>query len=387
NGTSNNTTYEHEFLVSGLVPGMTNYINLELVDENGAHREDITYKTDLSSIGVPSDISYVVGRSEEKLKSGLFFMFPKKDKQIYRYDNSGIMRGILATESDHGRRIYCRSGQLVYQIAKNRVLRIDKLGMVTGASVVGGVKEILDMSYDGYENVFTLAKVKKKYRVFVTSFNTNKTKEIYTFEKGIKPTSITEPSAGNMYISTAKPAGIIRLDGLLSSKPRPGAVFGLKKDWKKTKLKKKVTDPTAKKKSSDDADAASGEAVEANTEDNKSQPFEKWNMKDVILNLVYEESNGSKDVLSFAIEKGGASYAEKIRFMVKKPSVEVIDEKPTENTGKISVQYMGDHCIVVGCNQGSYDERDDLFKVTRQFGYIKEFDGVWKLDLKGFSNY
>ncbi len=388
NGTDNNITTEHEFLVTGLVPGVTNYINLELVDENGAHREDKTYKVSLTSIGVPSDISYVVGRSEEKLKSGLFFMMPKKDKNIYKYDNNGIMRGMLATESDHGKRIYCKSGQLVYQISKSRVVRTDKLGMVTGAVSVSGVKNILDMSYDGYENVFSLAKDKKSYSLYRTSFESNKTKKIYTFDKGITPTSITEPSAGNLYVSTSAPAGIIRIDGLLSSKPRPGAVFGKKSDWKKTKLKKKVCDPGKKKKSSEeDEQAASGEAVsEDKTEKPEAKAFVGWDMKEVTLYLIPEESNGSSDTLSFAVEKAGVTQIEKIRLSVKKPSLEIIDEKPAETSGRVCVQYMGDHCSVVGCAQGAYEERDDLFKTIRQYGFIREFDGVWKLDLKGFSN-
>ena len=58
NGETKNTTREHEFLVTGLIPGMTNYIIIEQIDENGSHREDRTYKVDVPEGKMPARFSY-----------------------------------------------------------------------------------------------------------------------------------------------------------------------------------------------------------------------------------------------------------------------------------------------------------------------------------------
>ncbi len=397
NGNTKNLGTEHEFIVGGLIPGMRNYIVLELLDGNGSHREDITYKVDVPDMQSPTRIQHERGKSDYRLENGLFFLLPKNDKYIYFYDNNGTLRGCMNTESEHGGRVYANDSHVIYQTAGTHVVRLNRIGQVEGVAIFTGIRQILDFAYDDYENVFALIQNGKRYQVVRTSMKGGKTELVYTFEKGMKPTSLSSVVSGNLYVSLSNPMGIMRIDGLLSERPKVKLVVGLKKDWKKTTLKKRVIDPTAPKKKKkteddkdkkDDKDAASGEAVEVEPEQKKDLPLVGWNMNESVLSLVRGESNGTIDTLTFAVDKGRLIHAVKLQIDSKKKEAKLLFQKETEFDGKVFVQWdPSGHAIVGNGTRGTYEERDGDFKVTREFTYSSGFDGVWKHSLEGMCFY
>ena len=437
NGEVKNMTNEHEFVVGGLIPGMENYIVLELLDENGSHREDITYKVMVPTEAVPAQIPHERGKSDLRLQNGSFFVMPKNDNKIYVYDNIGVLRGVVATESGHGNRIYSNEKHLVYQISPDRVIRVNKLGQIEGISMFDGRGGILDFAYDDFENVFALVKDGKRYQILMSSMVTGQTKEVYTFDKGAEPTSISEVSGGNLYISLAKPMGLLRLDGLISKKARVGLVLGRKEDWKKYSVKKKVIlDPTEEKKKKDDeekdsdkksedkddkkaeedtgetpeesaegedagkteGETAEGEAgaetaegepgASAAPEKAEEKPIVDWDMTDTMLYLVDDESNGTVDTMTFAVKKNNLIHAIKLKIDGKKKTAEVMLDKDTEFDGRVIVQWgQRGSCVIANRSRGRYEERDESFKVTRTYSFPSELDGLWKLNLEGMCFY
>ena len=402
NGNPKNMSTEHEFVVGGLIPGMKNYIVMELLDENGSHREDITYKVDVPDMQASTRIQYEHGKSDFRLDNGLFFLMPKKDKDIYIYDNNGTLRGRMDTESGHGRRVYVNDSYIVYQVTATHVVRVNKLGQIEGMALFTGIGEILDFAYDDYENIFALIKNGKRYQIVRSSMKGGKTQLVYTFEKESKPTSISSVVGGNLYVSMAEPMGIMRIDGLLSERPKVKLVVGLKADWKESTLKKRVIDPTVpkkKKKTEDDKDkkdkdgeeteeVASGEAVKVAPEVQKEKPLINWNMENTLLSLVKEESDTKTDTLTFAVSKNRLVYAVKMQITAKSKEVNLLLDKETEFDGNVIVQWLkSGHCIIGNGSRGTYEERDGDFKVTRDFTCGMEFDGVWKYSLEGFCFY
>ncbi|MEE3467845.1 MAG: aryl-sulfate sulfotransferase N-terminal domain-containing protein [Eubacterium sp.] len=399
NGNTKNLGTEHEFIVGGLIPGMRNYIILELLDGNGSHREDITYKVDVPDLQASTQVPHERGKSDYRLQNGLFFLLPKNDKSIYIYDNNGILRGALGTESEHGGRVYTNDSHVVYQTAGTHVVRLDRLGQVEGVAVFSGIKSILDFAYDDYENVFALIQNGKRYQIVRTSMKGGKTQLVYTFEKGMKPTSLSSVVGGNLYVSVSNPMGIMRIDGLLSERPKVKLVVGLKNDWKDTTVKKRVIDPTApkkkKKKSEDDKDkktdeaedAASGEAVRPEIKP-EGMPLLGWDMSESVLSLVREESNGTVDTMTFAVNKNRLVYAIKLQIDSKKKEVKMFLNKETEFEGRVFVQWdPSGHVIIGNGSRGTYEERDGDFRVTREFTVGGSFDGVWKYSLEGLCFY
>ncbi len=414
NGSVKNVSTEHEFTVGGLIPGMTNYIILELIDENGGHRDDMVYKVDVPDVSVmPSKIAHERGKSDYRLQNGLFFMLPKDDKKIYIYDNNGYMRGIINTESGHGKRIYSTDSNVVYQTASTHVVKVNRIGQIEGVAIFTGIREILDFCYDGYDNIYALVKDKKQFKIVCSSTAGGKTKDVFKFPKGVNVTSIVSVAGSKLYASTSSPMGIMRIDGLLSSNPKVGLVFGITSDWATTPYKKKLVDPTApkkKKKSEDDKDkkkddsdtesedsesedgegeeAASGEAVMVAPEEKKDPPLVGWDMSNSVLYLVGEESSGKTDVFTFAAEKGRLIHAIKLQIDGKKKEAKLLFDKETEFDGNVFMQWI-DHgyCTIANGKRGSYEERDADFRVTRSFSFGKEFDGLWKFSLEGMCFY
>lgn len=405
NGAVKNVSTVHEFTVGGLIPGMTNYIILELLDENGGHRDDMIYKVDVPDISVmPVKVAHERGKSDYRLQNGMFFMMPKDDKKIYIYDNNGYMRGIMNTESAHGRRICTTDSNVVYQTAGTHVVKVNRIGQIEGVAVFMGITEILDFCYDGYDNVYALVKDKKQYKIVCSSTAGGRTKDVFTFPKGIKVTSIVSVNGSKMYASTASPMGIMRIDGLMSTNPKVGLVVGITSDWATTPYKKKIVDPTApkkEKKKDDDKDkkkndkdesseedeseeAASGEAVLVAPEEKKDPPLVGWEMKDSVLHLVDDESSGKTDVLTFAVEKNRLIHAVKLQIDGKKKEAKLLLDKETEFEGQVFMQWI-DHgyCTIANGTRGTYEERDADFRVTRSFTFGKEFDGLWKYSFEG----
>ena len=409
NGQVKNVSTEHEFVVGGLIPGMTNYIILELLDENGGHRDEIIYKADVPEASLPHKVSYERGKSDFRLQNGMFFMLPKDDKRIYTYDNNGYIRGIINTESGHGRRVFTTDSNLVYQTAGTHVAKINRIGQIEGMALFTGITDILDFSYDGYDNVYALVKEKKQYKIVCSSTAGGRTKDVFTFPKGIKVTSIVSVTGSKLYASTSSPMGIMRIDGLMSADPRVGLVFGITSDWVTTPYKKKIVDPTAPKKEkkkdddkdkkkdnkdessgedesedSEEAEAASGEAVLVAPEEKKDPPLAGWDMKDSVLSLVADESAGKTDVLTFCVEKGRLIHAVKLQIDGKKKEAKVLLDKETEFDGQVFMQwYDHGYSIIANGTRGTYEERDADFRVTRTFDFGREFDGLWKYSLEG----
>lgn len=394
-GNAGNTATEHEFAIAGLVPGVNNYILIELLDEKGAHREEVTYKVSVPRVeGVPSKIDYIRGHSEEKMTTGLFFLMPKKDKLIYLYDNNGVMRGRLMTESGHGKRVYLSEKYILYQVSPTKIVQVNKIGQPEGVAMVNGYGEILDFVYDNYENVCALVKSKGRYMIVRTSVKGGKTRKVYTFDKGMKPASIAYASGGNLYVAVTGPDGILRIDGVMSAKPKVGVVFGIKEHWKKTSLKKRVSDPTKKKKAKeeetkDDVEAATGSAAGETQEQEQEKyvPIRGWDMKHSILYRVEGESSGNTDVLSFAVEKNNTILAETVSIDNKNREIRVSSEKETDVQGELLITRDGTHTIVTNLNRGIFEERDDMFKETRVYSFIRELEGMWKIDMSGFCFY
>ena len=420
NGQTKNLTTEHEFAVGGLIPGMTNYIILDMLDETGSHRQDITYKVDVPESLQPASLRTERGKSEFRLKNGLFFVLPKNDKLIYIYDNIGNQRGIVATESGHGNRVFQTEGNLVYQVAPNKVVKINNLGAIEGLAVFETEGEIFDISYDGYENVFALVKDAKGYRIVRTSMEGGATTQVYRFDTGVIPTSVSEVSAGNLYISTSSPSGIMRLDGLISQKPRVGLVIGIKSQWKNTSVKKKVKDPTATPKPSEDEEEAKGddegkedageadaeaeeggetEEADADTEGVTSSaadmtttsgsiPLDGWDMENTLLTVFADESDGVRDTLTFTVKKNRVIHAIKLLIDGKKKNSTVVLDKETEFDGRVTASSIDwGSFVITNKTRGRFEERDKDFKLAKSFAFSNELDGVWKYSLERMCFY
>lgn len=360
NGKEKNLSQTHEFVVSGLVQGKTNYIVMEVLDSTGAQREKRIYKYDVPASSVSAKLTVQEGRSKEKCRNGLFFLFPKKDKNIYVYDNSGMLRDTIQTESAHGGRIYQSGDSVLYQVSDTKVAKVSALGRVTGTAEVRGYGKIRDFSYDGYDNIYSLVTKKKKDYLLATSFQTGQTKVVISFPKGVQAGSLTAPAGGNAYAACSKPMGIVKIEALTGQTPKVSMVLGKKSAWKKTSWKKKVVE---------------------------DENVVRWNMADSTLNLLPGQSDGMNDHITAYLSDNGKGTG--IQFIVdgKGKSVRVLHSFPVGQGGKCGCENYDGHFLITNCDRGVYEEYDGTGKVTRQFSAGQPVDAVTKLSLNGMCFY
>jgi len=359
NGQEQNLTNKHEFIVSGLIPGRTNYIILEILDSNGSRREKRVFKYTMPTAKSKTQITYEKGNSKSLCRNGLFFTFPKSDKNIYVYDHNGVLRNTIITESAHGSRIYQSGDCVLYQVTDTKVAKVSALGQVIGVAEVKGYGPIRDFAYDGYENVYSLVTKKNKDYLLATSLTTGKTRVAFEFPKNMKTASITVPTGGSVYVACQAPQGIMRIDALTSQTPQVNVIYGKKKDWKKTAWKKTVV-----------------------PDDNVL----RWNLDGVKLNLCSDGSQGADSMAAYASDEGTGTG---LWFNINKDEkkIKVDHSFPVNEAGKCDCQAYDSHVIISNLTKGKFTEYDQLGKVTRSFSYGQELDAVTKLSLNDMCFY
>ena len=355
NGQEDNLGEVQEFTVSGLVPGQTNYIVMQVLDSQGAEREKIVYKYTMPASKAPSKIRAGKGHSRDESENGLYAVFPSGDKNIYLYDNQGILRNTTRTESEHGRRLYQSGDQVLYQIAPTRIARVGATGKVTGVAQVSKTKKIKDFSYDGYDHVYSLVTVKGRDRIFSTSFQSGQTTLVYAFPKGVKIASLSEPKAGSMYLTGDSPSGLLKLDAIAGVKPVLTNLYGSKKAWKKYGLKKKVwEDGTAS----------------------------RWGTTGSVLAL-----NETKDGYTLFVEQAGRKTAVAVNTDEKNKKVKVKANFPIGIKGNCLCIQRGSHYIMADTAAGNFAEYDIKGRTTMEYGYGGAIDGIAKVTLDGMCFY
>lgn len=365
NGQENNLSKTHEFTVSGLVPGMMNFIVIEVLGSDGNVKKSQVYKYRAQGASAAVKLSVKKGNSKENIYNGLYFVLPAGNKEIYAYDNSGILRNVTMTESAHGRRVYQAGDSILYQVSDVKVVKVSGIGQVLGTAVASGYGKIRDFAYDGYDNVYSLVRKKKRDYVLATSFKTGKTKVAYTFPKGVQAVSLAMQGGGTAYIACSAPESIIKLEALTSQAPRVALILGKKSDWKKIPSAKN----SWKKKVTKDKDPVN------------------WELKNSLLNLVQDRSNGTADMLSTYLlskEKGTG-----VVFTIdgKKKSTAINHSFPTGQSSRCGCEVYGGHFLISNFDRGVFAEYDDRGKVTKEFSMGKAADGVTKLSLNGMCFY
>lgn len=354
NGQENNMSKTHEFVISGLVPGRTNYILLEQLDATGSKREEKTYKFTAPKVNAPEQIPVEEGYSKETSKTGMFCVFPKSGKQMYMYDNQGVLRNVTETESAHGGRIYETGDSVIYSIAKDKFAKVSALGRVLNVVQVTGYGKLKDFSYDGYDEIYLIGTKKKRDVLLATSLSTGKTRVVHKFPKGILVNSLSKPTGGNLYLTAAKPSGIICMDGLTSSNPKISYVMGTKSDWKKLVGKKKV---------SEDKEVCI------------------WNTSQAKI------FSGDNNTFSLLVGKKGKPTGLNVQMDNKKKSCKVLYTQNMTGTLSNHVQLQGDHMILVNTEEGVFEEHDSLGKITRKFQFGSAVEDVVKVTLDGMCFY
>lgn len=355
NGQENNLSKTHEFIVSGMVPGRTNYIILELLDSSGAKREGKTYQYAMPASDLPARVQMQEGHDKEESNSGLFFVFPAGNNKIAAYDNQGILRNVMVTETGHGKKMYHSGDSILYQVSDNKVVKVSSLGRVTGVVQIKGYGAIRDFSYDGYNEIYSIGRKKKQDYLLATSFETGVTRVVYRFSKKVSLGTLGVPQAGNVCLTASKPFGLIYLDAVTSARPKISFILGKKSAWKKIYGSKVVEDQ---------------EVAAWDTGSSILFPSEV----DISRQSMLVSKNGSATGIEWQIDTGKKAARVKLSWELGGSTNDL-------------VQVQGEHFIRTNVSQGQYVEYDKGGKMIRQFSYGAPLNSVIKMTLGGMCFY
>ena len=146
NNGKNNLVKNHEYQITGLVPGYVNNIKIVVFDGNDKTISKTNYEVDLTGVKKYSSRLDIYGGKDIYISEGLFTLFSKNN--IYLYDNKGVIRGHFILDDFIPKKILFKDNYIYYPINKNNIVKINRLG------------EVKDVYFSKYEisNDYIIAK-------------------------------------------------------------------------------------------------------------------------------------------------------------------------------------------------------------------------------------
>lgn len=353
NGTDDNLSQEHEFVVGGIIPGMENYIMITLCDGAGEELARTVYSYEAKeSTSAPSTIT--VKKSEESpdaTSNGLFVACYDGMKEMSTYDNSGYLRNQVLLEDKVGKNLIIHNDKIMYQVSKTKIVSVSPIGKVTAVYKLSKYGTITGFDFDGFGNLYVIMRKNENDRLVQVNIETNSSKKIFEFPKEIESTDIALFGNGGAYISTKKPEGILVMKNLASSVAiKVSGVLGKKEKWTNTAYRKKCYKPEGKR------------------------------VAGKIYSLSYDEESKK---LSFVTRKRRVSEYYSYEVNMKKKSFKVKNHMAKDVSKAYgSGQVYGEHFIIASGDNGVFYELDSAGRQIKKFTTGKPLRKTSKINLK-----
>lgn len=262
---SNGSGYKnHEYEITGLMPGMTNYLYLESCTADGDYIDSHIYQIDMpqSAYGTVSHIVTDLSGHTETLTNGLYFCFGTGNNCIPLYDNSGCLRGEIPLISNNDIPLIVGSASLILACSDNAVAKITQTGQVTSYVLAEDYRLASDMAYNGMGQVFAIAsEVKgstKKDLILSMDMEKGTVTPVVDMKEMLKKqhkkankkdwiglNSIESDDQGNVILCADKLSGIFKVSNILSANPALKYIIGDKEAANIKGLKNKCYAKTA----------------------------------------------------------------------------------------------------------------------------------------------
>lgn len=426
------TTREHTYQIMGFVPGMTNYMIMELYDAKDQQITKKIYKIEVPALASKATKKLQVssGRSEQLVSNGLYAIFGKKN--IWLYDNSGVLRGEIPIQKRGAQNIILEEGKLYYSIDPQTVVSVDAQGSVSQCYGLGKYRLYDKFMYNGYGQLWMLVTEQGKKNKSVKdtvitldladktvtalfSMDTllpqmmKKAKKTNGKLDWIALTDLAQINSDEMVVSSAELSTMFKVVNVNSRKPRITYMIGRKEIWKKTDYRKKLLKLTANEEDQkkNEEDEKTRILKMESVEQDSYPPFgETWLEKATDDTLAegqyylkvwdsnYAESTSRPDI-KWSNFNGVGNQKNKARFSYLKTYL--VDENAGTYTlmdkvkltytkkGGAALFYTDNHRIDTNGANGTYGEFDQNGKLIRKFTY--DLDGVTMVTKLSFKQF
>ena len=435
NGEADGVTREHEYQITGFVQGMENLLIMNMYDESDHLLNRKVYEISVPALksGVDTRLDTASGRSENLVSNGLYAVFGKKD--IWLYDNSGILRGEIPLTERSSQKLLNEEGALFFAPASDSIVKIGSLGQVEKRYSLGKYVQYEDFVYNGYGDLWILAyqegKKSKSIRDAVISLSLDdaKVSELFCMEdllpkmkrtakkpKGEKKlnwidlNSITQVNSDEVLVSSRELSSIFKVVDINSRSPRISFIIGEDAVWKGTAYEKKLLAKTGQDEADAQQEAAQEESVlnlgaadevfyatfgQTWIQAEKDDALSEGQYYLYVWDSNYGYSPTRKGVKWSAFHKVGSntrdarvSYIRKYLIDENNAEYNLLDSETKEisyTKKQGSMQFYGNHQIYnFGCLK-EYAEYDQEGKMIRKFTHkIPGIYRIEKLDFKEF---
>lgn len=174
NGALGNVTTEHEYQLTGLVPGYRNHIRLELTDEQGNILSTLRYAVSMPKGSVPVIDRAIRKQYKNSEKEQLYAVVTGDKKGQYAlgyYDRAGVLRASMPLEDNVAKSLNVVYDTLVYRTARDKLVRVNSLGQVMEVVSVRGYVPLSGMVSDDQGNLYFVGKKRENGRRYVICYN------------------------------------------------------------------------------------------------------------------------------------------------------------------------------------------------------------------------
>lgn len=170
NGNNSGYTTEHEYLLVGFIPGVTNNITVTLTDANDNIVDTLSWSYDVPDLLGSEDniqLEVTAGNSSEALSDGLYAMLGNRTAEdneevdfILLYDNNGTIRSEIPITSYRSCRVIFDNDMMYFSISSSKIAGMDKTGQVTEIFSTGDYKLHHDYIWGSENDLLVLASQK-----------------------------------------------------------------------------------------------------------------------------------------------------------------------------------------------------------------------------------
>ena len=277
----------YEYLLTGLIPGMENYVRLRLMSDDGREVETVVYKINMpaSLYGNPSSVACNYAGEPKSVSNGLYYMYGCGSASIPAYDNAGFLREEIPLIEDNAVGIVIGEAGMYVAPSGGCVAKLSATGEVLSVVSTTGYTITSGVDYNGMGQIMCVAGRQDRKTtgdvIISVDMETGQVNEVTDFRKLLRRyyklyakankkadwlgiNSMVFFDKQDVIVSAGGISSIIKIDNVTSKNPVVNYIIGDKNTWESAGMADKLLAKSDEKE--DENTDGSGENSESGGE-------------------------------------------------------------------------------------------------------------------------
>ncbi|MCI8306506.1 MAG: aryl-sulfate sulfotransferase [Lachnospiraceae bacterium] len=267
----------YEYLITGLIPGMENYVRLRLLSDDGREVETVIYKINMpaSPYGSPSSVACSYPGDPKAVSNGLYYMYGCGSASIPAYDNAGYLREEIPLIEENAIGLVIGEAGMYVAPSTGCVAKLSVTGEVLSVVNTTGHNITSCMDYNGMGQIVCVSGRQDRKTtgdvIISVDMETGQVNEVTDFRKLLRRyyklyakadkksdwlgiNSLVFFDKQDVIVSAGGISSIIKIDNVTSKNPVVNYVIGDRKSWESAGMADKCLTKTDEKEESETTD-------------------------------------------------------------------------------------------------------------------------------------